>query len=109
MIQFGVRYCGMNFFDAKDEDWNFHLGVPGTWSKKIDFRSQFSSEPEVFVAISSINSSNSPRISLHPTNITRKGFVLNVSLVAGSDLAGIGVLWIASDDYMGAFVTGSLQ
>jgi hypothetical protein len=100
MILFGKRYCGYHFFDAKDLDWNMTTGNPEHWETVIDFPREFAVEPEVFLSISAISSKGDNKISLFASDITVRDFKLNITVWGGTEISGIGINWIATDEWL---------
>lgn len=101
MIQLGSRYCGLNFFDAKDADWNLiGHGQTATWSHYIRFPKEFTSEPIVQLSVSGLNATGPTcRYSLLAGNVTAVGFELQINVWGGTELSAVGVNWIATDEW----------
>jgi len=83
--------------------WTLHTG-PGTRTLKYyqKFDTPFSKEPQVMVALSNIfaNGVNkSVRIDVRAINIDTNSFDVQMKTWDGSEVFGLDVDWIATDDY----------
>jgi hypothetical protein len=99
IIQSGVRYCGKYHFGADDNDWNL-MGTTGdgrTWAVTVSFPDTFPEAPSVnpFIVSFYILEGESSRISVGVANVTASSFQLQIHTWGDTQVAGVGVGWIA--------------
>lgn len=98
VIKSGTRYCGLNFYDANDTDWNL-MGSSGnrTWAKTITFSSTFTSLPSVnpFIISFHIVGGATYKLGVGVASVTTSNFQLQIHTWDDTQIAGVAIGYIA--------------
>ena len=100
-VQTGVRYCGRHFYDADDADWNL-IGNSGdrTWATTITFDEAYTTSPSVqaFIVFFNITGGATYKLGVGVSLVTEESFQIQIHTWDDTQIAGVGVGWLAIGD-----------